>query len=169
MHKLFIFGLDKAGKTALKTLIRVGAPPKATRPTLSFDISNMIVKDLKFTVWDAPGQKLLRKDWKKGFTNASIMMFVMDISETSRFEEAKKEFDSVVNNEETKGVPLIICYHKMDIDGAKLNLEKAKETLDLNTIKGRSISSFETSIFYPKVAEEIKDKLAIIIALNQRF
>jgi small GTP-binding protein len=168
-HKLFIFGLDKAGKTALKTLIRVGEPPKATLPTLAFDISNIIVNDIKISVWDAPGQIAYRKDWKQGYQKASILMFVIDVSKPERFEEVKKEFDNVIGDEVLKATPLLVCYHKMDIESAKDNLDDAKKVLNLDSLDDRNISEFETSIFFPKVAKIIKDKLAFTVALGQRF
>ena len=93
-HKLFIFGLDRAGKTALNNWIRVDNPLKETRPTLAFDISNIIVNDIKISIWDAPGQIVFRKDWKRGYKKSSILMFVLDTSNSERFEEAKKEFDN---------------------------------------------------------------------------
>jgi small GTP-binding protein len=112
--KVLIFGIDNAGKTALNTMMRVGTPPKVTRPTLSFDINSMIVKDLRFELWDAPGQVNLRKKWERGLLGSQILFFVLDVADKQRFEESKKELDKVLNNPDVADAPLIVCYHKMD-------------------------------------------------------
>jgi small GTP-binding protein len=146
-NKLFLFGLDRAGKTALSRALRGDiANCTSTRPTLAFDISKMMIQQTEFVIWDAPGQTRFRDIWESGFNQAKLLLFVLDVSDTARFEEAKKEFDRVINNPETKGVPLMFCFHKVDLPNGKENILKAREIFKLPLITNRRVASFETTI-----------------------
>lgn len=166
--KILIFGIDNAGKTALNTMMRVGEPPKITRPTLSFDINSLITKDLRFELWDAPGQVNLRKKWERGIIGSQILMFILDVADKGRYEEAKKELDKVLANPDVENAPLVICFHKMDLEESSKNIYTAKEIIQRGITTRPNTKIFETSIYRPKVVKEIIDYI-VKIAIENRW
>jgi small GTP-binding protein len=162
--KLFVFGLDRAGKTALLFLIRTNSCNTNTKPTLGFDITKMVMKDVEILIWDAPGQSQFRNDWGKGFNNANILLFILDTSNKDRFAEAKKEFDRIIKDPATKGLPLLFCFHKIDLPESKSNKAKAKEIFKLNTLSDRTVLAFETSIYKTEVIKSIQDAITDLVS-----
>ncbi len=163
--KLFLFGLDRAGKTAIVKGIKE-EKDLSTTPTLSFGLGKWIIKDIEFQVWDAPGQVRFRGVWSRGFNKAKLLFFVLDTADSERFVEAKNEFDKVINDIETQRIPLLFCFHKMDIPEAKANLNKAREVFKLPRISQqgeRPLYQFQTSIKDLDTLEPVKDALVKIV------
>ena len=168
VHKVFLFGLDRAGKTAMGETIKKGKVVTETKPTLAFNIGKMLLNDLTFQIWDAPGQVPFRKTWQNGFEKAKVLLFLCDTSDFVRFEESKKEFDNVIKNPETNGVPLIFCFHKMDLDVSKEHYSDARGVFKLPFITDRKVTILETSIFDPASIKKVQDALEEII-ISSRF
>jgi small GTP-binding protein len=162
-NKIFLFGLDNAGKTTLSEYIREDKLLDDPKPTKSFNINGMILKNLEFIIWDAPGQTQYRKKWSKGILDTNILMFVLDTADEERLEEAKKELYRVINDLDTRGAPLIVCFHKMDLEEAESNLEKAKGTLKMSQINEREGYWFRTSVKTGEGIEPLKEKLVDLV------
>jgi small GTP-binding protein len=160
--KVFLFGIDNAGKTALAKTMKDEATAD-TGPTLMFDITKMVIKNLEFAIWDAPGQVDFRETWEEGLDKAQVLLFVVDVTDMARFEEAKQELDKILNASETREIPLVICFHKMDLPEAASNYDMAREIFDVSSIPDRKVFSFDTSINQPETVTALKDKLAEII------
>ena len=62
-------------------------------------------------------------------------MFVLDLTDPDRFAEAKSEFDKVLNDLETRNLPLIFCFHKTDLEGAEANINDARGIKMVNSGK----------------------------------
>jgi len=163
VHKVFIFGLDNAGKTTLTQFIKDDTEVQKTTPTLSFGIDNLIIKDIDFVFWDAPGQQNLRSRWGRGLLDAKILVYILDTSNIERYGEAKEELDKVLDNFDARGIPLIFCFHKMDLQEAKDNYVKARETFKLQKVGEREVERYQTSVHEEDGVKEIKDKLVEII------
>lgn len=146
LHPILFYGIDKAGKTALTLTLKEGKTISSTLPTLAFNIDKIEYGDLEIQVWDAPGQRRFRDLWVKGYQKAKILVFVLDTADLARFEEAKQELDRVLNDEITRAIPLVFCFHKMDLEEAKSNLDAAKKFFRLSEIRGRKVVRFETTI-----------------------
>ncbi|UYP48832.1 hypothetical protein NEF87_005117 [Candidatus Lokiarchaeum ossiferum] len=162
-HKIFVFGIDQAGKTALISSIREDKLIQGTKPTLSFNITKLITKNIVFQIWDAPGQVSFRDVWIKGIKRAKINIFVLDVLDSPRFEEAKREFEKVLDNPLTRNVPFIFCFHKMDLLESQQNLKKARDFFQLSQIRHRKILSYETSIMKMESLRKFKSTLADIV------
>jgi ADP-ribosylation factor 6 len=160
--KIFLFGIDNAGKTALSGALK-GEKLTETEPTITFDITKLIIKKIEFAVWDAPGQIKFREAWKEGLQKAQVLMFVVDTTDVQRFEEAKRELDKVLNTLETSRIPLVICFHKMDLPAAQKNHKLVLEMFKTQNIRNRTVYSFDTSIKKPESLNAVKDKLSEII------
>ncbi|MHA1734345.1 MAG: ADP-ribosylation factor-like protein [Promethearchaeota archaeon] len=162
-HKIFLFGLDNAGKTSLSQAIRTGSADGDPLPTKSFDIKDLIIKDIEFKVWDAPGQKAYRASWGRGMDRAEVMVFVLDVADADRFEEAKGVLEGVLNDMETRGVPLVFLYHKMDLQEANDNLNSARATFKLPQVREREVYAIQTAVGDSESIEKLKDAIASII------
>lgn len=162
-QKIFVYGIDQAGKTAIISSIKEEKLMQDTKPTLSFNITKIIARNVVFQVWDAPGQIPFREVWIKGIKRAKINIFVLDVSDVPRYEEAKREFEKVLDNPLTRNVPFVFCYHKMDLIESQQNLERAKDYFQLSHIHHRKILSYETSIMKMESLRKFKNTLADIV------
>ncbi len=162
-HKCFIFGLDNAGKTTLAHFIKEEEVKEDTSPTLTFNIDQLVIKDIEFIFWDAPGQVHYRKRWVRGVLDAKILIFILDTSDSSRFKEAKNELDVVLDNLDTRGIPLIVCFHKIDLEISQQNYEKAYQILLLSPIEEREVHYIKTSVYKSDGVEELKNLLVRLI------
>lgn len=163
LHKIVVLGLDNSGKTTLTKFIKDDTAVESTTPTLSFNIDNLIIKDIEFVFWDSPGQVNYRNKWKRGVLDAKIILFLLDTSDSERFEEAKKELDGILTDLNTRGIPLIFCFHKMDLQEAKDNYVKARELFKLQRVGEREVQRYQTSVHETDGVKKVKDKLVEII------
>jgi len=167
-QKIFLFGIDRAGKTAMAETLKKGTTSLDTKPTLAFNIGSWVTDELTFQIWDAPGQAPFRKLWKNGFNKAKLLLFLLDTSEKSRFEEANKDFKAVINDLETRGMPLIFCFNKMDLADAKKNKNDAKAIFKLPLIMGRKVIELDTSVLDPNSIKKLKDTITSLV-VESRF
>src|SRR5271157_872605 len=167
LQKIFLFGLDNAGKTSLSQAIRTGKATEDNKPTKAFDIKELILRDfdknIEIKIWDAPGQVPFRKTWGRGMEKANILMFVVDTADANRFPEAKRELDKVIQDMDTRSVPLVCLFHKMDLEDAQANLEDARAFLKLPLITERDVYPLETSVNDPDSIDKIKTTIGDII------
>ena len=160
--KLFFFGLDNVGKTTIINYFIDGRITE-TEPTVNFIITPIEFGGVSLLIWDLPGQKNLRRIWNNGFNQAKLMVFILDTSDEERFIETKTEFDKVLRDKETIKLPLIFCYHKMDLKDSKFNFEKAKLLFKPGEIINRDVFIIKTSISFPKSINNLKDLIVKVI------
>jgi small GTP-binding protein len=160
--KLALFGLDNAGKTAISMTLK-NEKVVSILPTKTFEITRWIIKALEIAAWDAPGQTKYREGWKKGYEDALVLMYVLDTTDAARFDESKREFDKILNANETAGMPLLFCFHKMDLPEARANHDTAVKVFNLRQIRNRKVYTFDTSITDPGSFNPLKDALVKII------
>jgi len=117
--KIFLFGLDEVGKTSLIRRIKTGEyNDNYFTPTKIFNIEHIPQTRLGFgalTWWDMPGQRIFRKKWLIGSQDANIMIFMIDVANQLRFEEAKTELWRILDRPELNEVPLLILGNKVDL------------------------------------------------------
>ncbi|KAK1123518.1 hypothetical protein K0M31_008223 [Melipona bicolor] len=115
--RVVILGLDGAGKTSILSAMRgitLSGPPI---PTIGFNVESLEYKNLVFTLWDVGGQQKFRPLWKHYYHNTQAVIFVVDASDRSRFEEAQNELSKIVNERELKDALFLIYANKQDITG----------------------------------------------------
>ena len=106
--------------------------------------------------------------WVDGYKASNLMLFVLDTAEKQRFPEAKQVLEKVLVDEETKGVPLVFLFHKMDTEAAKNNYNEAFEFFKASmTIGERDGYKLKTSVKQPKSIESIKTTIAKIVAKSR--
>lgn len=107
-----ILGLDGAGKTSILSAMRgitLSGPPIST---IGFNVESLEYENLVFTLWDVGGQNKFRPLWKHYYHKTQAVIFVVDASDRSRFEEAQNELSKIVNEKELKDALFLIYANK---------------------------------------------------------
>ncbi len=166
-QKLFLFGIDCAGKTSLSQALRTGKVNPDNQPTKAFNVTDMVLKDFdkntEFKIWDAPGQVSFRKTWGRGMDSANMMVFVLDTADNKRYQEAKKVLLQVTNDMETNRVPILVLYHKIDLPEAQAHLAEAKGVFNEGLFSERKVYLLETSVKDANSVEEVKKTIGKIV------
>jgi small GTP-binding protein len=125
--QILLLGLDNAGKT---TLFNIMTNPKKRiedpKPTLSYNIENDS-KFKHFSIWDIGGKKSLRILWSSIYRNVAIdaIIFVVDVTDEERLNEAKMEIRKLTNEEELRLTVLIVLFNdKLIREGSSPEEEK---------------------------------------------
>ena len=154
--KVFLFGLDNAGKTSLVKYLKEEEVDENQSPTREFDVIKLVIEKQNFFIWDAPGQVKYREQWERGVLDSDLLMFVLDAADNERFEEAKMELDIILNNQSTEGIPIIICFHKIDLESAKENMMDAIKAISMDDIKERNVNWVKTSVISKEGIEDLE-------------
>lgn len=128
---LAIVGLPNAGKTTFVKRIQTGKFVE-TRTTLGVSFETIKVGDVHFDIFDLGGHEAYRKTiWKNYIKLAYGIIFIVDASNPSSFDEAKEEFWKCVELKEEKEdfLVLFLC-NKADIEG-HASLEEIIEQMEL--------------------------------------
>ena len=133
--RMIIIGLDNAGKTTILYKLHLGEIV-TTVPTVGFNVESMNYNGLKFQVWDLGGQTGLRPYWRCYYQDTNAVVFVVDSADRERIEYSKQELDIMLQEEELKGVPVLILANKQDLPGA-MNEQEIYSGLGLPNIKNR--------------------------------
>ena len=134
--QILMVGLDAAGKTTVLYKLKMNETI-ATIPTIGFNVETVKpVKNVSFTVWDVGGQDKIRPLWRHYFSGAQGLIYVVDSSDRSRFDEAKNELDWILDSDEMVGVPLVILANKQDLPRAATPSDLAM-SLGLDKLRNR--------------------------------
>jgi len=135
-HRILILGLNNAGKTTI--LYKLFAPHCITRtiPTIGFNVETVQHRGLKFCMWDLGGQTDLRPFWRCYYSNTNAVIYVVDSTDHERMSIARREMFAMFQEEELRGVHLLVFANKQDDPRAMKPVEVARE-LGLHTIKDR--------------------------------
>ncbi|KAL0382345.1 UNVERIFIED_CONTAM: ADP-ribosylation factor-related protein 1 [Sesamum calycinum] len=131
----FILGIDKAGKTTLLEKVKSqysileGLPPDRIVPTVGLNIGRVEVSNTKLVFWDLGGQAGLRSIWEKYYEEAHAVIYVIDASCPSRFEDSKSALEKVLRHEDLQGAPLLILANKQDLEDA-LSVDELAQYLE---------------------------------------
>jgi small GTP-binding protein len=141
---VFLFGLDAAGKTTFIDYINKERFIDHA-PTVGVSISRIALGSMKFVFNDVGGQEKYRNDWKKYWKSPDFMVFMVDASDSARFNVSKQYLWSVIHDPVSKGVPLVVMSNKIDKPDAKPMVDVVN-ALDLGAIKDRLVGIFDTSV-----------------------
>ena len=150
--KAFLFGIDNSGKTSLVRRLKTGEfNDNYFTPTRKFNIEYIEDERGLLAIWDLPGQLSFRSRWLKGLQGSNIIVYMVDIANQRRFEEAKREMWKILNNRESLGVPLLVLGNKSDLvrqsDAQVQNLrEEVFVYFDFDKIKNRDWKFLFTSV-----------------------
>ena len=136
--KIFLFGIDEVGKTSLCRRIKTGKfNDNYFVPTKKFNIEYLQEEEDLLAFWDMPGQRSFRKKWVMGLQDSNIIIYMIDVSNQVRFEEAKKELWKILTRFEAAKMPMIILGNKVDLLNPSNNFKE-----QLPRIKNEIYSNF---------------------------
>lgn len=111
--KLLFLGLDNAGKTSLLMCLKTGCFQQFDQ-TKTYHVEELSIEGMHFSAYDLGGHETARQCWRDYFLNVNGIVFFIDASEPSRFEEAKKELNGLLSDEKLQNVPFLILGNKID-------------------------------------------------------
>ena len=79
---------------------------------VGFNVETVNYKNLKFQVWDLGGQTGLRPYWRCYYQDTNAVIFVVDSADKERLEYSKQELEIMLQEEELKGVPVLVLANK---------------------------------------------------------
>ena len=137
-------------------MAKVNETKRSYTPTLGFSFKKLVLSNFEFRIWDVPGQKKFRPMWKKGYKNANLILYVVDISDESRLDESANALSKVLDDMKDKRLFVMVAYHKIDLID---NLQDKYVDIDKHftmALYNRRSEIFWTSIEMTKTIEEIK-------------
>ncbi|OWF52172.1 ADP-ribosylation factor-like [Mizuhopecten yessoensis] len=134
--RILMLGLDAAGKTTVLYKIKLNENV-CTIPTIGFNVEEVSpCKGVSFTVWDVGGQEKIRALWRHYFQNTEGLVFVVDSNDRERINEAREELFGILDNDEMRGVPVVVLANKQDLPYA-MNTSDIAEKMCLTKLTGR--------------------------------
>ncbi|XP_022315496.2 uncharacterized protein LOC111119543 [Crassostrea virginica] len=134
--RILMLGLDAAGKTTILYKIKLNEVV-STIPTIGFNVETVSpVKGVSFTVWDVGGQGHFRSLWKHYYQNTEGLVYVVDSNDRERILESREELFGILQNDEMRGVPVVVIANKQDLSNA-LSTSKVADLMCLHKLKSR--------------------------------
>ena len=130
--RILMLGLDAAGKTTIMYQYKLGETCR-TIPTIGFNVETVQINKINMTMWDVGGQNKIRPLWRHYYSGADSLIWVVDSSDTTRFQEAKEELHHALAEQELQGVSILIFANKSDLGGENV-AAKVSSALDLNSV-----------------------------------
>ena len=179
MKKIILIGLSNAGKTCIYE--RVFERKKPWELLHSAATKGIVYKEYKVgsvskpMIWDLGGQQQYFDDYhgvlrNNIFQKASILLYVIDITDSDRYQKARNEFEWSVNQILSFNPKAIITvfFHKIDLvhekDAVVAHLKKYFSENISHKILYHSTSIFGQSLFsaWSEIIREISPKTTFI-------
>ncbi len=159
--KILIFGLSMAGKT---TIIRTRRKSisKTIFPTISVDISRILVNNVSLLTYDIPGKYKVKEIWKSYLKDQDGLIFVLDVTDKIKFSYARELLHEIAGKPELSELPLLILFNKIDLKQQDIN--ELEEAMGLKKLGKRPMKSFLVSAIKNINIDEAFNWLSLKIA-----
>ena len=138
--KIFLFGIDNVGKSSFVRRVKTGQyNDNYFPPTRTFNIEYIQNPNGVYSFWDMAGQSIFREKWLKGIQDSNIIIYMIDVANQIRFEEAKNEFWNIFDKYNFQETPLLIIGNKIDL----INRSEKQEYDQLTRLKTEIVDFFE--------------------------
>ena len=146
-----MIGIDQAGKTSILYRMKFGKKMN-TVSGAGFNVETFRAKNFynfhwnyfDFDLWDVGGSTENRAFWKYYYKGIQGIVFVVDASQKERIDEAAEVLGSVLSDDNTLGVRLLVLANKMDLPGT-MRKHEISAKLKLKDITNRSVAFLEFS------------------------
>ncbi len=179
MKKIILIGLSNAGKTCIYERVFEGKKPwELLHSAATKGIAYREYKVGSITkpmIWDLGGQQQYLNEYhtvlrNNIFQKASILLYIIDVTDTDRYESARKEFEWSANQiiSFNSGAKINVFFHKIDLvhdKGAVVAyLKKFLSQNISHKILFHSTSIFGQSLFsaWSEIIREISPKTTFI-------
>ena len=115
--RIVMLGLDNAGKTTVLYKLKLGEVVH-TIPTIGFNVESVDYKNISFTVWDVGGQTKIRALWQHYYAESDALIYVVDSSDRTRFQESREELQSILRDDRMRDVAVLVFSNKADLPGS---------------------------------------------------
>ncbi|XP_052688959.1 ADP-ribosylation factor-like [Crassostrea angulata] len=117
-YKILILGLDAAGKTTILYQFKLNEKIESI-PTGGFNVETVSpMKGVSFTVWDVGGSgpviPLQKHAWSVPIYDMNSLIYVVDSADRDRLSESREELFGILENDEMRGVPVVIIANQQD-------------------------------------------------------
>ncbi len=175
IHKIIIAGLDSVGKTSVfrKAIERIDVSEILDLPpTKGIERQIRTLQGVDIVFWDLGGQEVYRSEYFQDhriFTNASVIIYVLDIQDQERFDESLEyllQILMIIKNL-TSTPRVFVLFHKFDPEKMKdlrKNLfEATKVFKEVSKIPSLKVTNFSTSIFSDNLDHAFEKILQTVI------
>merc|ERR1712196_140909 len=120
-------------------------------PTRHAGSQELTIENVNFKTFDLGGHHSARRLWKEYFVNVDAVVYIVDAGDPKRFEESRRELNSLLVQEEPSQIPFLILGNKVDLPKS-VSEEELRKYLGLinfstiNNTKNRKIELFMCSI-----------------------
>ncbi|KAI0059536.1 Arl8a protein [Artomyces pyxidatus] len=143
--EISVVGLQASGKTSFVNVIGSGQWSEDVVPTVAFNFRKVRKGNVTLRIWDVAGQPKFRSMWERYCNGVDAIVFVVDSTDRDKFETARFELHSLLNQPTLSGVPLLVLGNKNDIEGHASVQDLIRE-LELNKMTGRPVSCYSCSM-----------------------
>ncbi|ORY16468.1 P-loop containing nucleoside triphosphate hydrolase protein [Clohesyomyces aquaticus] len=173
-YSILLLGLDNAGKTTLleqiKAAYSANHPNLKTVPTVGQNVATVSLPPpnppVYLKIWDVGGQHSLRGLWQSYYSSCHAIVFVLDSTdigdadiahlstdagrgeEHGRLDECRLVLESVLQNEDAEGVPILVLANKQDREDC-VEVVRIKEGLVRKVFEGEKGGNVRDSRVLP--------------------
>lgn len=138
-----LLGVDSAGKSSLLEWMKIKFSIKSSSidspsstildkitSTVGLNVAKLKVKGERLLIWDLGGTKSLRSIWDRYISEAEAIIWVIDTSDPTRFQDSKECLHKVMSQSHLRHSPLLVFANKQDLENA-IDPVKISLALDL--------------------------------------